>query len=102
MYKPAIRNLKSAIDFVPLLQSSKTDMPIDCHKCIYYYVTWNPIFPHGCRGMGFKSRRYPITEVRSIMNGESCLLFSAKKKKKSQSGEKIGSEDLKQWPPYQF
>ncbi len=54
-------------------------MPIDCHKCIYYYVTWDPGFPHGCRGMGFKGRRYPINEVRHIMNGKDCLMFSAKK-----------------------
>jgi hypothetical protein len=55
-------------------------MPIDCHKCIHYYVTWDPNFPHGCQGMGFKSRRYPIDEVRCIMNGKDCLLFSAKRK----------------------
>jgi len=58
-----------------------TDMRIDCHKCIFYYVTWNPNFPHGCRGMVFKSRRYPINEVRSIMNGKGCLLFTEKKKR---------------------
>ena len=57
-----------------------TDMHIDCHKCIFYFVTWNPNFPHGCQGMGFKSRRYPINEVRSIMNGKDCLLFIEKKK----------------------
>jgi hypothetical protein len=66
-----------------------TDMPIDCHKCIYYYVTWNSAFPHGCRGMGFISRRYPNIEVHRIMNGTSCLLFTAKKEKKLQSIEKI-------------
>jgi len=54
-------------------------MPIDCHKCIHYYVTWDPGFPHGCRSMGFKSRHYPINEVRRIMNGQDCLLFCAKK-----------------------
>jgi hypothetical protein len=56
-------------------------MRIDCHKCVYYFVTWNPNFPHGCRGMGFKSRRYPINEVRSIMKGKDCLLFTEKKKR---------------------
>ena len=55
-------------------------MRIDCHRCIFYYVTWNPSFPHGCRGMGFKSRRYPIDEVRDIMMGKDCLLFIEKKK----------------------
>ena len=64
-------------------------MRLDCHKCIYYYVTWNPDFPHGCNGMGFMSRHYPNTEVRRIMNGKNCLLFSAKKKRKAQPVEKI-------------
>ena len=68
-----------------------TDMCIDCHKCIYYYVTWNPVFPHGCHGMGFISKRYPNTEVRGIMNGKNCLLFIANKKKKFHSAEKIGN-----------
>jgi len=59
-------------------------MPIDCHKCIYYFVTWNPSFPHGCSGMGFKSQRYPIDEVRRIMNGKHCLLFTAREAAKIQ------------------
>ena len=54
-------------------------MPISCHKCIHYYVTWDQKFPHGCRGMGFKGRRYPMHAVRQVMNGKDCLLFSAKK-----------------------
>jgi hypothetical protein len=54
-------------------------MPVACHKCTFYYVTWDPGFPHGCRGMGFKSRRYPINEVRLVMNGKCCMLFNAKK-----------------------
>jgi hypothetical protein len=62
-----------------------TVMPIDCHKCTYYYVTWNPDFPHGCRAMGFESRRYPVNEVRSIMNGKDCLLFIDRKKSKDRS-----------------
>ncbi|MGD9227127.1 MAG: uracil-DNA glycosylase [Desulfobacterales bacterium] len=56
-------------------------MPIDCHKCIYYYVTWDSSFPHGCRAMGFKSRRYPSDEVRHFMMGKACLLFTKKKMK---------------------
>jgi hypothetical protein len=54
-------------------------MPIDCHKCTYYYVTWDSSFPHGCRGMGFKSRRYPSGVVRHIMMGKDCLFFTKKK-----------------------
>ncbi|MGD8344955.1 MAG: uracil-DNA glycosylase [Desulfobacterales bacterium] len=60
-------------------------MPISCHKCIHYYVTWDQNFPHGCRGMGFKGRRYPMVAVRQIMNGKDCLLFVAKRTAKKRS-----------------
>jgi predicted nucleic acid-binding Zn-ribbon protein len=69
-------------------------MRIDCHKCRYYFVTWNQQFPHGCRAMGFKSDRYPIDEVRGALNevrgalnemrgalkGADCLLYEPKRK----------------------
>ena len=64
-------------------------MPVDCHKCIHYYVTWDPKFPHGCRAMDFKSRRYPINEVRDIMSGENCLLFTTRKDNKFQFAANI-------------
>jgi hypothetical protein len=54
-------------------------MRIDCHKCIYYFVTWESSTPHGCRGMGFKSWRFPSAVVRHIMMGKGCLLFTKKK-----------------------
>ena len=53
---------------------------IDCHKCRHYYVTWNDRFPHGCRAMGFKSRRMPSLDVRAS-SGRECLLFKAKPQK---------------------
>ncbi|MGD2097768.1 MAG: uracil-DNA glycosylase [Desulfobacterales bacterium] len=63
-------------------------MPISCHKCIHYYVTWDRNFPHGCRGMGFKGRCYPLYTVRQIMNGQDCLLFVAKSTSKKRSIKK--------------
>ena len=60
-------------------------MPISCHKCIHYYVTWDQNFPHGCRAMGFKGRRYPIVAVREVMNGKACLLFVVKPLSKKRS-----------------
>jgi hypothetical protein len=51
---------------------------LDCHRCVHYFVTWDDHFPHGCRGMGFKSRRYPSEEVRQAMNGRDCRLFEPK------------------------
>lgn len=67
--RPAIRNKWPAA----------STMPITCHKCLYYFVTWDPPLPHGCRIMGFKSRLMPATEVRRTMQGKDCLLFKAKK-----------------------
>jgi len=58
---------------------------MDCHKCTYYYVTWDQSFPNGCRGMGFKSRRYPINEVRRVMDGKDCLFFTRKPTQQFQS-----------------
>jgi hypothetical protein len=39
--------------------------------------------------MGFKSRRYPINEVRHIMSGKDCLLFAAREENKLQPSKNI-------------
>ncbi|MCU0601212.1 MAG: uracil-DNA glycosylase [Desulfobacterales bacterium] len=51
---------------------------IDCRRCRHYFVTWDEDFPHGCRRMGFKSRRAPNDEVRCAMHGRTCRLFEQK------------------------
>lgn len=51
---------------------------VDCQRCRNYFVTWDPYCPHGCRRMGFKSRRHPAEEVRRTLPGRDCLLFQAK------------------------
>jgi hypothetical protein len=56
-------------------------LPLDCHHCIHYYVTWDENFPHGCQAMKFKSWRYPGDEVRMVFNGKDCLLYAPKKRK---------------------
>jgi hypothetical protein len=38
---------------------------IICQKCIYYYVTWEPSKPHGCKAYGFKSHIIPSTVVKN-------------------------------------
>jgi hypothetical protein len=53
---------------------------IDCHRCHHYFVTWNPAFPHGCRGMGFKSRSLPNDAVRQATGGQDCLMFAPRSK----------------------
>lgn len=46
----------------------------NCHKCQYYYVTWDKAFPHGCRAMGFKSQASPA-KVTEQVSGHPCLSF---------------------------
>lgn len=54
---------------------------IDCHKCKYYYVTWDPNNPHGCRQFGFKSKQLPSVVVYKS-SGNPCNGFEAKHIKK--------------------
>ena len=49
----------------------------DCHRCKHYYVTWDASFPHGCKGFGMKSKRFPSLSVY-FASGTNCMLFSAK------------------------
>ncbi len=55
---------------------------INCKRCIYYYVTWEPRQPHGCKKFGFKSFATPSIEVRKN-SGKSCEAFVLKEIKRS-------------------
>lgn len=48
-----------------------------CQKCVYYFVTWEPNQPHGCKSYGFKSRQIPSIVVKNS-SGEECKLFVEK------------------------
>ncbi|TYT75871.1 uracil-DNA glycosylase [Desulfobotulus mexicanus] len=64
---------------------------INCHRCRHYYVTWEPRFPHGCRGLNFKSREIPSLVVFRN-SGQPCHFYSPKKmntEKKSKPGDII-------------
>ncbi len=50
---------------------------IDCHKCEYYYVTWDKDFPHGCKAMEFKSKALPAATVLATSRQE-CLMYKKK------------------------
>ena len=52
-------------------------MRINCKRCKYYYVTWDPRAPHGCKMFGFKSLAIPSIEVRKS-SGKSCEAFIQK------------------------
>ncbi|MBA3010214.1 MAG: uracil-DNA glycosylase [Desulfobacula sp.] len=55
---------------------------INCFKCKFFYVTWEPQHPNGCKAMGFKSKLLPsITVFQS--SGKPCQLFSEKRTRKS-------------------
>ncbi|MCL1821050.1 MAG: uracil-DNA glycosylase [Oscillospiraceae bacterium] len=55
------------------------DKPVDCLKCKYYAVTWEPKQPKACKLFGFKSAQMPSTVVYSS-TGSACMGFEAKKK----------------------
>ena len=50
---------------------------IVCRKCRYYYITWDARQPHGCKAMGFKSRRPPSQIVRQS-SGQDCMRYRPK------------------------
>ncbi|MEJ2155886.1 MAG: uracil-DNA glycosylase [Desulfobacteraceae bacterium] len=60
----------------------KENERVDCRKCRYYFVTWEPSQPHGCRAMGFKSLHFPSTVVRHN-SGSRCRAFMPKSPKRS-------------------
>jgi len=61
-----------------------------CRRCVHYFITWEVDFPHGCRAMGFKSRRLPIMDVRRAMQGQACLSFEKRKMMKPQRDQSAG------------
>jgi hypothetical protein len=50
---------------------------IDCMKCQYFYVTWDPKFPKGCKAFGFKSHNMPSLTVLTS-SGKPCMNFAPK------------------------
>ena len=50
---------------------------IQCQKCIYYFVTWQPDRPHGCKAFNFKSKILPAMAVKQS-SGSDCELYKQK------------------------
>jgi len=50
---------------------------INCHRCKYYYVTWEKKNPHGCKALGFKSSIVPSLVVFQS-SGTKCKFYSPK------------------------
>lgn len=53
---------------------------ISCHKCKYYFVTWDPKHPKGCKLFGFKSAGAPSIAVYSS-TGAECNGYEEKQLK---------------------
>lgn len=53
----------------------------DCGVCTYYYITYDPSFPYGCRALGFKGKRKPHLDVLEA-SGAPCLAFLPKARAK--------------------
>jgi hypothetical protein len=60
---------------------------INCHKCEYYYVTWDNQHPHGCKALGFKSGTMPSLVVFQS-SGAKCRFYSPKNSRKSKKSGK--------------
>lgn len=50
---------------------------VNCTKCKYYYVTWDPNNPKGCKMFGFKTKLMPSLYVFKS-SGKPCEAFSPK------------------------
>ena len=37
-----------------------------CRNCVYYYITWDPRKPYGCKALGFKCREWPARVVYAV------------------------------------
>ncbi len=66
-----------------------------CANCKYYYITWDKTSPHGCKALGFKSKRLPSVIVKQESNQE-CLSFELQTRLKKKQNE-IDFKDPKLW-----
>lgn len=50
---------------------------VECFKCRYFFITWDPNFPKGCKAYQFKTKQLPAIEVKKA-SGQTCLRFEKK------------------------
>ncbi|MDC0254698.1 hypothetical protein OAK75_07350 [Bacteriovoracales bacterium] len=53
------------------------DKQVKCLRCKYYYNTWNPQKPRGCRVFGFEASTIPSYVVRKE-TGKNCEAYKEK------------------------
>ncbi len=49
-----------------------------CIACRFFYITYEPALPYGCRAMNFKSKQMP-SQVVFANSGLKCQAFQGKK-----------------------
>ncbi|MDR2447956.1 MAG: hypothetical protein LBD58_11840 [Treponema sp.] len=62
------------------MAGDRLDAVIDCRKCSYFKITWEPAFPHACLVFDIKSRNFPSLEVFQA-TGRQCPSFQEKERK---------------------
>ncbi|KKI89626.1 uracil-DNA glycosylase [Bacillus sp. SA1-12] len=53
------------------------EQAVNCIKCRHFFVTWDRMYPNGCRAYGFKSASRPAIMVRKS-SGITCLKYEPK------------------------
>ena len=54
-------------------------MKPNCHKCKFFYITYDKYTPYGCKQYGIKAAQIPSMVVKKANNGQECIGFEAKK-----------------------
>ena len=57
-------------------------MKPECRKCKHFFVTYEPQTPNGCKAFQIKSKALPQIIVKQANQGQECLGFQEKVKKK--------------------
>ncbi|KOY83987.1 uracil-DNA glycosylase [Lysinibacillus sp. FSL H8-0500] len=52
-------------------------MKVNCFKCQFFKVTWDPQNPRSCTAYGFKTKQMPSVVVKQS-SGMDCLKFVPK------------------------
>jgi len=60
-----------------LWYNNRMENRVNCLKCQYYYITWDPARPKGCRFFGFKGLLMPSHTVKAT-SGQECKAFTLK------------------------
>lgn len=60
-------------------EAKKGERP-NCFTCKHFFVSWNPAFPRGCRGLGFKGKEMP-SQVVFRSSGMECMMYEEKRRK---------------------